>query len=727
MSSKSLSPALSPRKYDEKSSAVSAAEPNIISRSPIASPRKESPREPVSPRSTDSGKSSPRTPPPVAPKPKKRVPHDDSSNTSSAKVEAKERKQNAVDESEPIETEIFASITGPKSEHIPSELTGPSIFPGAITYDYVPGKVDVVENTDSQSATEITLEPVKTPLHEAPIDLDTVEPQHESPAHSDIVEPQHESPVHSDIVEPQHESPVQHGLPVVLDINENTDIGISLDKSNAQSDVQHNETVQSEIGQSIIEIEESDVNAKLPESESTAGCDFHFRALEHIDDFVELVEPTKQRSLSISSDSSYTDFNECNVEDESYLEEITEENDTEGLKERDILPEQNSAIENKDIVNEKTMECYRSVAEHIVANVISTVKEMDIYEANKDLDTINVEYSEFPTGEDEAPALPASEAPPLPSSPYPVTEAEKADSMVTDTLSSDDIISKTDSSDSYAALTSQTLVSDTIDKSQNTQLHAEIPTINIVPPVNLSGNIDEKDDGNLHDGHFVYSQGIPEAEEQAEYTDDFELDSSDNDEHRYTTDIKDDNSDDQSINAVISMYASIENSAVETTDTAVNLDTDFNKEIPSSIDDLSFDDRHIIEDKGVLNDETESVETKSLTSSDDVLSEGDLIENHNDSISELGMQPDIVRTPEESQKPDSHAAKVNGFSMSSSKEGVTKREKLKSDSNSVKANSSSSSDSAMSPARSGTPHSDDDREHDRGVHSPEVDRIIRCK
>ena len=712
MSSKSLSPALSPRKYDEKTSAVSAAEPNIISRSPIASPRKDSPREPVSPRSTDSGKTSPRTPPPVAPKPKKRVPHNDSSNTSSVKVEAKERKQNAVDESEPIETEIFASITGPKSEHIPSELTGPSIFPGAITYDYVPGKVDVVENTDSQTA--ITLEPVKTPLHEAPIDLD-------------IVEPQHESPVHSDIVEPQHESPVQHGLPVVLDINENTDIGVSLDHSNEQSDVQHNETIQSEIEQSIIEIEESDMNAKLPESESTTDSDYHFRALEHIDDFVELVEPTKQRSLSVSSDSSYTDFNECNVEDESCLEEITEENDAEGLKEKDILPEQNSAIENKDIVNKKTMECYRSVAEHIVANVISTVKEMDIYETNKDFDTINVEYSEFPTGDDEAPALPASDAPPLPSSPYPVTEAEKTDSMVTDTLSSDDIINKTDSSDSYAALTSQTLVSDTIDKSQNTQLHAEIPTINIVPPVNISGNIDEKDDGNLHDENFVYSQGIPEAEEQGEYTDDFELDSSDNDEHRNTTDIKDDNSDDQSINAVISMYASIENSTVETTDTAVNLDTDFNKEIPSNIDGLSFGDRHIIEDKGVINDETESVETKSLTSSDDVLSEGDLIENHNDSISELGMQPDTERTPDESQKPDSHAVKINGFSMSSSKEGVTKHEKLKSDSNSDKANSSFSSDSAMSPARSGTPHSDDDRDHDRGVHSPEVDRIIRCK
>ena len=725
-SPKSLSPALSPRKQDvtSKSTVEATVLPDVSASLPVVSPRKDEisvnssarPPSPVASRNNDSSKSSPRTPPPVAPKPKKRGHSGDATSIyyeetvprveSPVKDEIIKTKRNSVEESEPIETEIFASISGPKSEHIPSPLTGPNILPGAITYDYVttkdktdwvPGKVDVVESTSSQNITESELEQAEAP--------------------------QHESPVHLDIVK-----------------DTDTDPNISLDHEvcdDSSNILQSNKEVPLEQPGFENEVRENLNDTDLKESESSTNNEYHFRALEHIDDFVEQVEPTKQRSLSVSSDSSYTEFNECNVEDESNLEEIIEENDVESgaLKIIDVneelgidnIPEHKSAIENKDNINEQNMEAYRSMAEHIVANVIASVQNMDLLEIHKgndsessketheDFEIDNAEYSEFPTNLDEPPALPETEAPPLPMSPCPVTE------MVT----SDNI------SLSYSAPVSQSLVEDVEESSQISQMHAEMP-INVVPSVDT---LDNAIDIEIKNTNVVYSQEIPDLEEQGEYTDDFENDSSDNDEyreHRITyadseqtgMSVEFENPDDQSIDVVVFMQADMEKSAVHDTNLYTPLETDANnKEIPSYVDYQAR--HHIIENKDSINDETESIETKSLTSSDDMLSDGDIVENHNDSISQSAVQPDIKKSEIESQKTESEAANLNGFSIVARE--VERLEKIKSDRDSDKANSSFSSDSAMSPVRSGTPHSDDDQEHERGIRSPEVDRMIRCK
>lgn len=697
-SPKSLTPALSPRKHE------------VTSKSPVARPRTSyvSPRSPdISPRKDDSGNSSPRSPPPVAPKPKRNE-HVDELSTDKTSDTHKERihvvhspvkdkldtKEQVSDESDPIETEIFASISGPKSEHIPSQLTGPSILPGSITYDYVstkdkadsvPGKVDVVESTESQPVTEN---------------------KHEQEEVS--IAPQHEMLVHVNIVQSTNDS-------VVNTINTGSSDKIF------QSEKEHSDQ------ENVIIDNVNDLEQK--ETDPIANNEYHFRAMEHIDDLVELDELPKQRSQSVSSESSYTEFNECNVEDESNLEEIVEENDTE-----------NSAIEFKDNLSKQNMKAYRSMAENIVANVISSVKGMDLsemhteknsessMEIHEDVGTKNIDYSEFPINVDEKPPpLPDNDAPPLPVSPCPVTET----------------ISSNDTSFSYSAPPSQNIVEDLKEISQTSQVHAETPIIVVSSEDTADNVIDIDDNYVVHGETDVYSQEIlaPDAEEQGEYTDDFENDSSDNDEHKEATFVQtdrltdtdndqtgktaeaDENPDEQSVNVVISMYADIEKSIIHDTDTTQNVKTTANGEIPTIESQRIVGELQMLDNKDLISDETESVETKSLTSSEDVLSEGDIVENHDDNVPVSQTDTETIKT--ESEKCNTQTTKVNGYSVLISKTDVGRPEDLQIDSNSDKADSSFSSDSARSPPRSGTPHSDDDRGQDRGLHNTDVDRMIR--
>ena len=676
----------------------------------MAAPRTSyvSPRSPdISPRTDDSGKSSPRTPPPVAPKPRKNKHIEEHATEVDTKGQA-------PNDPGPIETEIFVSISGPKSEHIPSQLTGPSILPGSVTYDYVstkdkvdlvPGKVDVVESTESLAVTENKLE-------------------------QEHIAPQHE-PVHIDIVQGTSESKDDATSTICLD---------SLDISKKATLEKEHSSKENEPTANVSHHEQK--------SNSISEEGFHFRALEHIDDFVESVDTQKPRSQSVSSESSYTEFNECNVEEESNLEEIVEENDAENsalrlehtnenkLSEMDSKDD-NSAIEGKDESSEQNLKVYRSMAENIVADVISSVKGMNLSEAhteklpevenNDELGTKTADSSEFPINEDDQPPpLPDNDAPPLPMSPCPVTKT----------------ISSEDTTFSYSAPPSQNIVEDVIENSQTAQVHAQAPVI-VVSSVN---NIDVDDENVVHVENGIYSQDIlaPDLEEQGEYTDDFENDSSENEETREPEVVQtetltnvscdktvaDENLDDQSVNDVISLYADIEKSIVHDTDTNQNKVTNTTNEISTIESQRLVGELQLLDNKDLISDETESVDTKSLTSSEDMLSEGDIVESYTDKVHTENLEAvvPVLQTETETTNIDDHtqSKKVNGYSVSV-KTNLERSEDLKVDTNSDKADSSFSSDSAVSPPRSGTPHSDSDRGVEKGLHSPEVDRMIRCK
>lgn len=716
------SPEISPRKDDSEKSF-----PRIPPKSPEVSPRRaESPRTPppkspeVSPRVDNSGKlspqtsplvsspevsprysekSSPRAPPPVAPKPKK---YDELSKEKISGLHTERtfeiqspitHKQDTTGEisgeSGPIEIEIFSSITGPKCEHIPSQLIGPSILPGSITYDYVsskdksdriPGKVDVVKNTDPAPVTENK--------HE----LEKEAQQHEMAVHVDIVQS------------------TKHAI-------DNT---ISTDKLTMSEKER-----------------EQDNDIEQTESDITITNEYHFRALEHIDDSDEQDESPKQRSHSVSSESSYTEFNECNVEDESSLEDIVEENDAENTPlhiDKTVESEKEAKSDSSakgDNLDRQDMKVYKALAENIVAGVILDVKEMNLSESNvkemnlseihsekhfessvainDDIRTKNIEFSRFFLNKNGSPPpLPTRDAPPLPVSPSPVTE----------------IISADDTTFSYCAPVSHNLVKDTTELTQSSQVHAEAPAI-VSYKENKAKYVDIKYKGNAYGDIGVYSQKMLglDTEEQGEYTDDFENESSDNDEYENPESVQTYGLSEMNNDQTEKRANTGKNSIVKDNDTNHTRKTIPTYEIPAIVSQKIVGELQVLNNKDLTSDETESVETKSLTSSDDVLSEGDIVESHTENT--LLSQTDMKASKTESDKQDTEPAKVNGFALLKAKWDRKRPKDLKLDISSDKADSSFSSDSAQSPGRSGTPHSDDDKGNESGHHSPEVDRIIR--
>ena len=699
-----------------------------------------------------------------------------------------EMKHHIADEAGPIETEIFASITGPKSEHIPSPLSGPSILPGSVTLDFVPtvdniGKVDVVEITESQPVTETKLEQA------------TVAPQHETPVHIDVVENTVQMPVYAmntenlleidlsiqanvdEAKETEHESNtdicVQKTKEIDLDSDKKSktpppvspkpqrklDTEESLTKPNEQI---HEESIPLETIQTKTEIlipdtkidneqkgtePSSDTKHNMHESGSATNSDYHFRALEHIDDFVESIETRQERSASVSSESSYDDFKQCDVQDESNLEDIVEEIDTD-------MSATYSAIKEKDDLHDEQMEVYKSMAEHIVADVIETVKAMDLSERKTESPELSVEiqndiqgtvneHSEIPINSDDSPPpLPESDAPPLPLSPPPVTDTVFADQFA-------DLNSEQEGShDSFPSATSHidteqkeissahsfepppfSPIDEVIEISHTSQVHASIPTVVVsVHPDDVDDKLIVEDNSAVNDENTVYSQekiGV-DTEELVEYSDDFDessvaseteefkdavTETDKSDSYHSVLSTKDENLDDQSVNTVISMYKDIGKS----TDTNRNIETVGHKENDTLTDKSKTLDGELqmLESKDLASDENESVDTKSLTSSDDVLSEGDINENQENNDSQTLRDNEIPKT--ETSQGDPERKKMNGFSQGD----LGRPKDLRRDLGSDKADSSFSSDSAMSPARSGTPHSDDDR--------VDVDRMIRCK
>ena len=694
-------------------------------------------------------------------------------------------KQNVSSDVGPIATEIFASITGPKSEHVPAELTGPSVMPGSVTLDFVPkvdtlGKVDIVEITESQPVADKKLvQESIAPVHESAVHIDvvdTVKTPDNVKNKGDVIEI--DLSVQTNVEKGTESGKVEIDTEIDPKVCEENSVqqtkecdSISDKKSKTPPPVspkpkrksltdeslsKPNEQIQGEsivpcktvktetaiiladnkTDNELVETEpKTETKQDIHESDSATNKDYHFRAPEHIDDYVDVIETRQERSASVSSESSYDDFKQCDVQDESYLEDIVEENDA------DTSTKYSEMIEKEEIPIEQ-MEVYKSMAEHIVADVIETVKAMDLSESNTKSPEISVQIehkdqiidndsSEIRINADDSPPpLPESDAPPLPLSPPPITDTVSSSQFAE--LNSEQVNSQKETSSRGAETESKSQIDtehenvsstlsveppslnpieDIIEISHTSQAHASIPTVVVSVCPDADNNVDDKNA--IDNDTTVHSQekiGLG-TEELAEYSDDFDESSVASE----TEDAKDDgtqaeksdsyfsavsqldeNLDDQSINTVISMYEDIGKSI----DSNQNIETIENKEIEIVSGNI----------KTLDSDENESVDTKSITSSDDMLSEGDIIENQENGVlrTETGNEQGISQGNSEKRK-------VNGFSR-----GDSGRPKdLRMDANSDKGDSPFSSDSAMSPARSGTPHSDDER--------VDVDRMIRCK
>ena len=711
-------------------------------------------------------------------------------------------KQNITDEAGPIETEIFASITGPKSEHIQSALTGPSIMPGSVMLDFVPtvdtiGKVDVVDVTESKPVTETKLEQERVaPEHESAVHIDVVDNmktpdnvvntgnllemdlsiqtnvERKKESDNELNKVESDTEDEAKVCETENKSVQQTKgdsvndqtskipPPVSPKPKRKTIADESLSKPNEQiheeSIVPH-ETIKTETA--VLEADKqkeseqkTETKQEVHESDSATDKDFHFRAPEHIDDFVDIIETRQERSASVSSESSYDDFKQCDVQDESYLEDIVEENDND-------TSAKNGAMKEKEQIQIEQMEVYKSMAEHIVADVIDTVKAMDVSESKAKKPEISVEIqNEIQAIDDESseilintgdspPPLPDSDAPPLPLSPPPVTDSVSssrfadlnsepdhsspggvsAEEAVTGNTPQIDTEHKEIRSTLSFGSPSLNPVDEVIEISHTSQVHASIPTVVVsVYPNDVDDKHNEDNKNAIDNKTTVHSQEKIEVdtEELAEYSDDFDESSVASETEEVKDDVtlvdksdsyfsavsnQDENLDDQSINTVISMYEDIGKS----TDSNQNIEAIGDKENETIIEKVETLNSELLESKDVVSDENESVDTKSLTSSDDVLSEGDIVENQDNSVPQTQTSNGIPET--EISQVDLEKRKVNGFS----KEDIGRPMDLRMDASSDKADSSFSSDSVMSPARSGTPHSDDER--------VDVDRMIKSK
>ena len=575
---KSLPPAIQPRSKDEKSPQISPRSSKDLSNqserkhenttslsprsktAPATLPKpkdRPSPRGEISPKSPVSESSvspiaSPRqpsaiapcsAPPPVAPKPARNLTKEPLND----------------DQNKSIETVIMASV----NSKVEATKSGPNVLPGYVNYDYTENVIKVAKKGEVSSA---DLKPQNVSGNESGGKVDVVRD-----------------------TKAQIETELTNNAPLCNDILPDNNIGQSS------------------------HISELDVTKS-----SVSDADASFKAI--VKDLSEKSEvdlsllANRNRSFSVSSDNeSYTDFNECNVEDTDVPTDIVEVDEAEvelvvsaqspringsqDMKleeyESDFEEFTPDAIDKSKVDSETNAntEALRGMAESIVADVISFVKEMDLRkgEAEEPPAIPNVEppimvedssYSESappvpteppteapppipseappPIPSEAPPPIPNEAPPPIPSEAPPPIPSEAPPSMlpeshvenkVTDlNLYPDD--SLTDHNINNSRNVDQTEkesqeVIDVVSSYHSAQLHADIPQSNVVI------TLDTHNSGANNNDSFS-KQVLDSAKDQSDFTEERSQENVDN----------------NSVNSVIDMYSDIGN-----TESLVNNET----------------------------------------------------------------------------------------------------------------------------------------------------------
>ena len=319
-----------------------------------------------------------RSPPPVAPKPRKQK-------------EPEITKEENLNE--PIETEIFTSINS-RNESVPS---GTYVLPGCVTYASVPANSTektgwipgVVSSTDIKKGKDDIVSDTEAPLvnvdHNIATDVhisSTAQTNTDANSHASV-----------DLKSQQNEDKtLEEQSKPTKEFNDN--ILVPIDDVVVEVNEQQTEAVQ----------KISDMEKNINESATADGSLLN-----------------RSRTFSTSSNaSSYTDFKECDVEDDLIREEITEEDEHVHNKVDNKSEDEHyeSDFEEEE-VNSEEHKKIKALAESIVSNVISSLKDIDLLSANSIMDeeVKNVEHDEE---QDKAPL------PTLPQYPPPSLDIQQA-------------------------------------------------------------------------------------------------------------------------------------------------------------------------------------------------------------------------------------------------------------------------------------------------------------
>lgn len=688
---KSQPPVIAPRSLP----VTSQKSPTPAKRTPPAvAPKPLSPRSPVLQSSSSAEYFSPspsavqqqhsvRSPPPVAPKPKR---------TKEQPVTPKE------DLNEPIETEIFVSINS-RNETSPGSA---NVLPGSTTYDsvlangkektdWIPGLVsssdikkgknDIVSDTDAQT---VNVD------HKTDTYVDVLST---AQSNNDILNTNIHVPCSE---EQQSEYSVQDKEEKIEETNQNT-------KHHDENNLIQLEDVIEQVNAKKEEAVQklSDLEKDLNESQTEA----------------EGALLNRSRTFSTSSNaSSYTEFKECDVEDEMIPEQINEEEEsprtTADIKEEGNGDEdkyESDFEEDQEEMNTEENAKLKVLAETIVSNVMSSIKASDLIDEKSSpqeeqiVETKPEETSTPPLPQSPPPLIDVScpvkdpdVAPPLPDTQVP--EYDTAPATVVDMAlypdSDEPSIEDCQAKEQVDVVDAPLVVN---------ELHAE-------PPVDcVSHTYNDKTEPSIQQvGETTTGNNIM-PNESLKSDDSKNVESSAND------------NEDQSVSNVISMYSNLENSWANKN--GIKEETNNNEyKVFNESDGVLIEIRT---QESVLEVETcDSV--RSVAGSDDYRNieftdvESNATDNVTDPDIDESYKADIINTNDSSVNGDIEQSNGNdSFNGTSADTNSEPKQAIRdvTDKISTRPKSVSRVDEILSQAA----------EIERGKYSPEIDRMIRSK
>lgn len=712
------------------------------SASPVASPRQQQ---------------SPRTPPPVAPKPRR---------TASKKGDIP-----VIDDpTKPIEVELFVSINS-ANENLPNKGHS-SILPGSVNYD-------VVQNGNA-STTKWTAGLVSS------LDLKNTDTKSEREGNLDVV---------NDTETPQTHVVVDTETPETDFVNytERLQTHVVANPNMPETDVvdTNNKHVNDRTVDLVSnEIPADSVDNSVPISDPVDKLNNLESDIDSSQVDVSLLS-NRSRTFSTSSNaSSYTEFTECNVEDDNIPADIAEEEENNGVLEKqiqdkdneyesDFEDEENEAVSKTKLVDQDEeiavqspdsgidMNRLKSLAENIVSDVILSIRQSDFNAVNISEDKIDEDEAppipkslpptvdDIPLTETQLPPLPEG-PPPMPYSDVPSAMAEvqpgpevPAEALVVDLAlypdSDQSSDGTTDSQTEHVDNKEVHEVIDIVDVSSATALHATAPIssknvdISLTTTLHATAPISSESVDKKHTAYDIIRQegcenDICDKTENvnsviiAGYNDDA-IDASltqvtddsngleGDGEKEVLTDKTDafiDNIDcELSVSNVISMYSNLEKSLDEQNNVTSESKNEANNNNIEKDDSVSL---HI--------DQHDSCDTKSLTSSEDFLSDVDSV---NELVKIESPAITIIQEPE-INKADTvtDTNKVNGHADSFVGESRKSTDSDKSEPLSPRSAPESPKSEVQFKSRVDRILSETE-EMERGKCSPEIDRMVKSK
>lgn len=643
------------------------------SSSPVVSPRQK-------------GFQSPRTPPAVAPKPKR---------TSNQKAET-----HVDDPSKPIEAELFVSINA-ANESSP-DTGNRNMLPGSVNYDIVQGASKTNWTAGIVSSADLK-KPEKKNDIKGNVDVVDVVADTNSP----------DSNVVNGTCSPHTKS--EH-------LNDQDNIVETTEKpfNNVSEAVEKLSNIEKDLDTSQVDVSLLSNRSRTFSSSSNASSYTEFTECdvegENIpEDIAEEEESEFHENSGIQK--------ERNDKDEEYESDFEDgENDAAKKESEGNVDEPQNSVQTRD--SGLDMNRLKTLAQNIVTDVISSIKKSDFDIEETKLDEATLKEHDLPTSQNqtEAPSLPESpppsfddhqnaepQAPSLPESPPPLPNSEVPSDVATE-VTVVDLALYPDSDQSSEGTTENRTeqrekevseVIDVVDISVSTTLHAAAPDASIkIQNINTDNDFENGKVEYVGNTMTVFTESLPT---------DNEIDTSVSqvidDSKGQEDDINMEDNDEQSVSNVITMYSNLEKSLEEQNTQVYNSNIETNNNV-------------VNKEVNLAEEQIESRDTNSLRSIINTVSDLDPCGK---------VDSNIENTYEEPLKELNNPVmdKVNGHADEVFVKSSKLTESLKDEAESPRLESLSPRLESLSPRLgSSSPRSDTESPRSEGKFTSRVDRIL---